>query len=239
MAKAANKRRTAPAREAPPPDPVEIFDDVEQGTEEWHALRIGVPTASVFRIIMAEGKDGNASIERARLLRTMAGEILTGKPHESYSNRYMERGREMEPRIRDRFAASRFAVLRQVGFVRRALPPAVPGVALPTRHIGCSPDSLIDEDGVLEIKSMAPDRLVETIVRGTPPPEHRAQCQGSLLVTGRRYCVLKIGYDDFPGEPEWVFERDEAYIEQIRKAVEVFEFELRQLVADVRKRIGR
>ncbi len=209
-----------------PQETVEVFDEIEQGTEEWFTLRLGMPTASNFATIMAEGRDGGASKTRAKLLRQLAGEIITGEPAENFSNRSMDRGKAMEPEAREHYAFERSIEPRRVGFVRRALRSG---------FVGCSPDSLIGDDGVLEIKTTMPDLLIELMETGRFPSEHRAQCQGSLWVTGRKWCDLRIYYSKMPAL-SFRIERDDGYIRQIAEAVEVFAWELRKLVERIKDR---
>lgn len=213
-------------------DEVEVFQEIEQGTPEWRSLRIGVPSASNFATIMASGKDGGDSATRRKLLYKMAGEIITDEPLEDFKSSEMIRGNEMEPELRDWYSRTRFADVAQVGFVRRTIHNPL-GLSF---AVGCSPDALLGKDGVLEIKTMRPDLLIELMERGAGgfPPTHRAQCQGALWVTGRAWCDLIIGYR---GMPKLAFrvERDESYIAGLAAAVEVFDYELRALVAKVRK----
>lgn len=194
---------------------IEIID-VEQGSEEWFKARLGLPTASNFSTIMASGRSGGESKTRDKLLKQLAGEILTGEPAEAYTNFAMERGKAMEGEAREFYAFARDVVPTRVGFVRNGI-------------MGCSPDSLIGEDGVLEIKTQAPHLLIDTLTRGTFPSEHRAQCQGSLLVTERKWVDLLVFYR---GMPPFIQrqERDEPYIQEIKDAVDIFEGELRKLV---------
>ena len=77
--------------------------DCEQGSEAWFRARMGIPTASEFATVMAKGRDGGASKTRAKYMRQLAGEIITGEPMESYSNGHMERGKEWEPDARDAY----------------------------------------------------------------------------------------------------------------------------------------
>ena len=216
MDKAATK--AAPA--APKPPEVEYFHDVEQRSPEWFELRRGVPTASEFAAILANGKG------RDRLLYRLAGEIISGEISETFTNAAMERGRDMEAELRDTYARTHFAKLTPCGFARRRLPSG--------RFAGCSPDSLIGEDSGLEIKSMRPDLLIELIEKCTAPTEHKAQLHGSMWVTGRASWNLSIGYRGMPAM-SYRFQRDDAFIKQISDAVEVFDFDLHKLVEKVRR----
>lgn len=199
---------------------MEIFD-VPQGSAEWFECRAGVVTASKFQTVQAKGKDGGKSVTRYDYMRQLAGEILTGEPApDGYSNAYMERGKDLEDEARNLFALARGAEPLAVGFIRNG-------------RMGCSPDSLIGDDSGLEIKVAIPAVQIERIQRGDLPPEHRAQVQGSMLVTGRptwsfvSYC---------PKLPPLILtiERDEAYIDQLAKAIEAFNVELDAMVQSIR-----
>lgn len=210
---------------------VEILD-VVQGTTDWLKARLGMPTASVFSTIMAEGRDGGASLTRQKLLYQLAGELLTGEVAENFTNAAMMRGKEMEPEACEHYAFTRDVELERVGFVVRTLPRG--------QRVGCSPDRfVVGQDKVLETKTMRPDLLIELAQRGTFPTEHRAQCHGTLWVTGRSVCDLMVFYRGMPVAPTFTLERDEIYIKQISDAVEVFDWELRKLVEKIRAMGGR
>ena len=195
--------------------------DCEQGSAEWFEARAGIPTASEFSTVMARGKDGGASVTRAKYLRQLAGEILTGEPApEGYSNGHMERGKLLEDEARNLYAFMRDVEPQRVGFIRNG-------------QKGASPDSLIGDNAGLEIKSAIPAVQIERLQRGTLPPEHVAQVQGSLWVTEREtwdfvsYC---------PKLPPLILaiHRDEAYIAQLAKAVDAFNEELEAIVNSIR-----
>lgn len=216
---------------APKPDEVETFD-FEQRSQDWHDARRGVPTASKFSIIMASGKDGDDSKMRTKLLHVMAGEILTGETAETFRNESMERGVEMEPEARAYYARTTLSELKSVGFVKRTIRNPL-GSSL---VIGCSPDSLVDADGCLEIKTMRPDLLIPIARAGAAglPSVHRAQCQGTMWVTGRAWCDLQLYYRKMPVAPRFRMMREETYIRRIRDAVEAFTFELNHIVDEMR-----
>lgn len=214
-------------REAPVDlgEEVERFD-VSQRSPEWHALRLGMPTASVFGAIMASGSDGDAAKTRTKLLYRLAGERLSGQVAEDWSNKAMQRGIEMEPEARAAYAWRHQVPLTPVGFARRSLPRG--------RFVGASPDSQVGERGGLEIKTMEPALMVELVRSGRFPSEHRAQCQGTMWVLGWEFVDLVVFYRGMPVMPEWRVVRDDAYIREIARAVEVFDHELTRVVDDVR-----
>lgn len=217
----------APKPALAPADRIDVMDAEEcpQGSPEWFQARLGLPTASTFGAVMAQG-EGKM---RSRLMRRLAGEIITGEPAEGFTSAAMERGKAMEAEARAEFAFVHPGTVTEIGFVKRTVgrAPLVPLV------IGASPDSLIDDDGVLEIKTMMPELMIELAESGRFPTEHRAQCQGALWVTGRQYTHLRIFYRGMP-TLKWDIERDDSYIAQIREAVEAFDYELRKLVERIR-----
>ena len=199
----------------------EFFHDIEQGSIEWFECRKGIPTASEFSTVMAEGKGGSTSVTRAKYLRQLAGEILTDEPAPAgYSNAHMERGHEQEDDARRLFSLIMDLEPERIGFVRGG-------------RAGCSPDSLIGEDAGLEIKCAIPAVQIDRLERGRLPPEHVAQVQGSLWVTGRRHWWFTSYCPRLPPLIVKV-ERDEAYIAQLAKAVDAFNDELDNIVQSIR-----
>jgi len=199
----------------------EVFHDLEQGTLAWFEARAGIPTASEFKTVQASGKGGGESVTRAKYLRQLAGEILTGEPAPAgYSNDHMLRGQEQEDDARRLFSLITDLEPERVGFVREG-------------RAGCSPDSLIGEDAGLEIKCAIPAVQIERLQLGRLPPEHVAQVQGSLWVTGRKHWWFTSYCPRLPPLIVKV-ERDEAYIAQLAKAVEAFNEELDAIVDSIR-----
>jgi putative phage-type endonuclease len=191
--------------------------DCEQGTPEWFAARAGVPTASEFATVMAKGKGGGESVTRRKYMLTLLGELLTGEVIEGYTNGHMERGKVMEQEARDLYQFRTSNDLKQVGFVRNDEIVA-----------GASPDSLIGDDGLLEIKTAIPHIQLDRLMSDSLPAEHKAQVQGQLLVTGRQW-VDFISY--WPKLPLFRIqvERDEAYIATLKQAIADFNGELAEL----------
>jgi len=199
---------------------LQIFD-CEQGSPEWFACRRGIPTASRFSTVMAQGRGGGASVTRREYMMKLAGEVLTGEPMDSYANGHMERGREWEAEARERYAFERECDPQLVGFLRRG-------------EMGCSPDSLIGDDGGLEIKTKAAHLHIEALLRDDIPPEHRAQLQGFLLVTERAWIDLAIYCRGLPLVVRRVTP-DREYIANLKGEIDRFNDELAALVERVRR----
>jgi hypothetical protein len=194
-----------------------------QGEPEWFAARAGLPTASEFATVMAKGRDGGQSVTRKTYMYKLAGEILTGEPMESYSNAHMERGRIMEDEARDWYAFDRNIEPQRVGFIVND-----------AMHAGCSPDSLIGSDGGLEIKSACAHVQIERLTRNDLPPEHKAQVQGSLWVSGREWWDFVSYCPKLP--PLCVrVPRDNGYIATLAGTVKQFNEELAELVEKIRR----
>lgn len=230
MAKAAQKVK-------PKADIVEYFEKVEQRSPEWYALRIGIPTASVFATVMASGVDSGDSITRQKLLYQMAGEKLTGKPADRFINADMQRGIDMEPAARAFYKRTRFADIEEIGFIRRTIhnPFGEPLI------VGCSPDALIGKRKLLQIKTMKPELLIPLSLKGANgfPAEHRAQCQGELFVSDRDETDLMFFFEGMPVAPTYTIERDDLYIKRIKDACEVFAYDLRKLVERLKEMAPR
>ena len=200
---------------------MEIFDDLEQGTDAWFRARSGIPTASEFSTVLAKGKKGEESLTRAKYMRKLAAERITGEPGETFSTPAMERGKVMEAEARNLYAFLTNADPHCVGFIRNG-------------DKGCSPDALIGIGGMLEIKTQRADLLIETLLRDDFPPEHKAQCQGALWVAERDYIDLMVFWPGMTPFLRRAF-RDEAYIDNLRKELARFNEELEALVERVRK----
>lgn len=195
---------------------IETFFDIEQGSEQWRAIRCGLPTASEFSSILAKGE---GKTRRSYMLR-LAGEILTGKPAEGFESADTIRGHDMEPDARNLYAFMTDTEPQLVGFVRNG-------------KKGCSPDALIGNDGLLEIKTKKPALLIEVLLKGDFPPEHKAQCQGALWVAEREWIDLAVYW---PGLPLFITRatRDEQYIKALSNAVDAFNDELDSVVNSIR-----
>lgn len=190
--------------------------DCEQGSPEWFKHRMGIVTASEFATVMAKGREGGDSKTRRKYMLTLIGEQLTGEPHESFTNKHMERGNEMEAEARSYYAFMADAEPVKVGFLKRG-------------RVGCSPDSLIGENGMHEIKTKQPHLHLEVLIADKLPPEHVAQCQGALWVAGREWIDFQSYWPRMPPFIKRAY-RDEAYIKKIEQSVNDFLSEMDELM---------
>ena len=197
----------------------------EQRSEEWYQARLGKVTASHFSAVMAKGRGGAASKTRLDYMKTLANERLTGKrdPDGTYTNRAMENGTLREPDARDWYEWITGKDVVEVGFVEL------------NDEVGCSPDGLVDIDGLLEIKCPAYKTHMDYRRDGVFPSEYRPQVQGQMWVCGRQWCDFVSYYPDLFVNGEdlrlWILrvKRDDSYIEQLAAATAVFLTELKEL----------
>jgi len=201
-----------------------IYRDIPQQSEEWFELRRGIPTASEYSSVMAKGRGSEPSKTRQSYLYRLAGEQITGRVEEAFSNKHTERGNTDEPRARGAYAFLTGAEVDQVTFIRSG-------------RTGASPDGLVGEDGMVEIKSKLARlhlALLEARRKGAKgslvPSEHILQIQGGLWVAEREWTDFVSYSEGLPLFVERVY-RDEKKIQEIAKAVDQFNAELDEIVA--------
>ena len=194
----------------------EYFYDLQQGSDEWLLVRLGIPTASEFSSIMAKGQGKT----RATYMRKLIGEVLTDKPSTYFESTHTERGHEMEPEARSLYELLHDVDATRVGFVRAGC-------------VGASPDSLIGDDGLLEIKTRLPHLQIEVLQSGKVPSENVAQLQGQLWVADRQW-VDYMSY--WPALKPFIrrVERDAAYIDRLENEVGAFIDEMHAVLKEVR-----
>jgi hypothetical protein len=195
---------------------VEVFT-CEQGSYEWLLARLGIPTASQFGAALAKGPKGGVSKTRRTYMLKLVGEILTGRPAENFQNAHTERGKRMEADALAYYENETFCEAKRIGFIRRG-------------RAGCSPDALIDGNGMVEIKTKLPHLQLEALLTNELPAEHKAQVQGQLWIAGREW-VDFISY--WPGLPPLVVRvnRDETYIDNLKSEVQTFLAEMDEVLA--------
>ena len=200
---------------------LEIFT-CPQGSDEWFKVRRGIPSASEFHSVLAKGEGKTRRTYMMRLI----GERLTGESSSHFTNEHTERGHVMEAEARAMYSFDVEAPLKQVGFVHRTV---FVDTGL-TFGVGCSPDSLVGEDGLLEIKTKLSHLQLEVLLADKVPSEHIAQCQGALWVTGRNWLDF-VSY--WPGLPLFVKRvyPDPEYFERLETGLLAFEVELQELMA--------
>jgi len=152
----------------------------EQGSEEWFKVRLGKLTASNAQAIASNG----AGLDT--LIFEKVAELMTGKMKESYTNIDIERGNELEKMARNSYELETGIIVKQVGFIEL------------NEFVGCSPDGLIAEDGLQEIKCKNDSNFARFLYDRKIDTEHVWQMQMQLFVTGRQYVDYVLYNPNFP-----------------------------------------
>ena len=193
-----------------------------QRSAEWFAARLGLCSASRFKHALArlkpkkdqtKGDPAQARIDYAIELVT---ERLSGQPTPHFTTAAMQWGVDQEPAARIEYEFKRNVEVIETGFHRH-----------PSIAAGASPDGLVGDEGLIEIKCPSSVVAVETWLYGMPQ-EHIAQIQGQLWITGRAWCDF-VSFDPrLKGLELYIqrVERDDIYIANL-------DFEVRQFLAEV------
>jgi putative phage-type endonuclease len=201
---------------------------MEQRTDEWYAARLGRVTASRVADVVAKTKTGY-STSRANYMAELICERLTGVRGDFYMNAAMQWGVDREPEARAAYEASKGALVTEIGFA-------------PHNSIngsGASPDGLVDDDGLVEIKCPITATHLDTLLSETVPGKYMTQMQWQMACTGRQWCDF-VSYDPRLPEAMRLFvkrvRRDEALIKELEKEVMTFLTEMHLKIAQLQEK---
>lgn len=200
-----------------------------QGTSDWLRDRVGFVTASRFCHVIGKGTKGQYLKAREDYLIEVVTERLTGEPVMRSHGHIGEAGKTLEYYARIAFEAETGLMVRETDFVRSPF----------LEWVGGSPDGLINDDGLLEIKCPASSVVhLKTVIADCMPEEHRAQVQGNLWITNRQWAEF-VSFDARMPEHLRLFhqriERDEKFIEELSKEVVSFLKEVETFIAKLPK----
>lgn len=197
-----------------------IIHECQQGSPEWFAARLGKATASCFSDATSKGRGSAPSKTRKSYMLQLIAERMTGEPQEGYSNAIMARGSEIEPLAREYYELLNGVSVRQVGFVER------------DENTGASPDGLIGEDGILEIKSPNSTTHIEYILADKFPATYKPQVQGQLWICERQWADF-ISYDPRVSKRPYFCKRiyrDENYVSELEANIDMFVVDMKRLM---------
>jgi putative phage-type endonuclease len=205
-----------------------IHYEIEQGSPEWLALRAGKITGSRVGDALRKNKDGSFSASRKDYAFDVALERITGESQSpDLSNvKAVQDGKTREPEARDLYSFMTGNDVQQVAFATHDA----------MSFFGASPDGLIGDDGVLEIKAPTAKKHLQYILGGTVPAEYLYQVMAELSCTGRVWCDFVSYHPSFPAESRIFIKRyvrDEKRMMELEKAVEVFELEVQAIVKQI------
>lgn len=175
----------------------------EQRTDEWYAIRKGKMTASNAETIIANGKGLETYIYN------LMAEYYSSAEKENYINADMQRGIDLEPEARLEFEFYTDLDVQEVGFIEY------------NEFIGVSPDGLIGDDGLIEIKCPNDSIYFKLLLSNNIKPEYIAQMQMQMYVTDRQYCYF-VSYNPNFEKSLYIkkINRDEEMIEKLKKGLE-------------------
>lgn len=177
-----------------------------QGSPEWLAVRCGKITGSRFRAVLDLNKrNGTPNASRRRLVDVLIKEVTTGQPEYVEPNEYMLHGQALEPLARAAYEFATDCACEVPAFIQH------PGL----QYVGYSPDGLVGDEGLIEIKCPALEtRHMRTVESQKCPDDYYAQVQGGLWVTGRKWADFISYFPSISTEIVRV-ERDEAFINRL------------------------
>ena len=194
------------------------MSEIIQGSPEWHALRIGKVTASRVSDVVAKTKTGWGA-SRANYMAELIAERLTGEPAEKFSNAAMAWGTEKEPDARAAYEFFRDAQVVEIAFIDH------PSIGM----TGASPDGLVGDHGLVEIKCPNTATHLDTLLTQTIPSKYVTQMLWQMACTGRQWCDF-VSYDPRLPEAMSLFvkrvDRDDKLIASLEKDVAEFLAEL-------------
>lgn len=192
--------------------------DIEQRTDEWFAQRIGKVTASRVSEVMAKTKSGY-SASRKNYMAELVCERLTGQKAEGFTSSAIQWGIDKEPEARKMYEAKTFADVQESGFVEH------PNIGMS----GASPDGLVGDDGLIEIKCPLTATHLDTLTGAEIDNKYFCQMQFQMACTGRRWCDF-VSFDPrLPGDLKIFIkrvERDDKFIAEMEKEIKSFLEEL-------------
>ena len=154
----------------------------KQNTEEWYQARLGIPTASNFtKIVTSKGEKSKTFKDYAF---QVASELLTTEQEEIYKSDAMQRGNDLEDEARQAYQEETFNIVNEIGFIK-------------CNHYGYSPDGLIGDDGLIEIKCPKQNTHMKYLHNRALPSIYKAQVQGGLLATNRKWCDFVSYHPNF------------------------------------------
>lgn len=181
---------------------MKIYENIEQRSEEWYNLRKGKLTASEFHTLL-----GNSTTKENLLLKKTAERLNPNYTESFLSNPDIERGIELEAQARLLYEMETGQEVKEIAFCEV------------DDFVGCSPDGLIGEDGIIEIKCPKDTVFIDQVIKDKIKPEYYTQIQFNLLCLEKQFCDYIAYNENYPLFVKRI-ERDEEHIAKIKDAIE-------------------
>lgn len=203
---------------------------MDQRSDDWFAARLGRVTASKVKDVMAKGRGGAHSATRQNYMMQLLCERLTGKREEGFTSAAMQRGTDLEPVARSAYEVDKAVMTVETGMI---LHPRID-------DFGASPDGLVGDSGMLEIKCPNTAQHIAVLQSGAHDSTYDWQMLAQMACADRDW-VDFVSFDDrLPEELQYAcfrFERDEARIRQMETEIKLFLEELSELEHEMRQRM--
>ena len=201
---------------------MKIIETCEQGSAEWLAMRLGKVTASKVSDVLSKGRGSAPSKMSETYMIELIAEVLTGNSKPFFENDAMRWGTETEPQARAMYAVNNdFVDVKEVAFVEH------------NEQIGISPDGLIGEDGLLEIKCPNTTTQIKRALSDDYSADYKEQIQMQLWVTEREWCDF-LSFDPrldcAAGYLQQRVFRDEEYIKDMQIKTYLFIDKMNELI---------
>lgn len=194
--------------------------ECEQGTDEWLLARSGKVTASCFKDAIAQNRAKTGpGVSTEKYMNRLLAERMGAEPQETYSNDTMDRGSMVEQEAREEYEEATGYKVTQVGFVER------------DEDVGCSPDGLVGDDGMIEIKCPNSSTHIGYCRGNRLPTTYVPQVQGQLWVCERKWCDF-VSYDPRIKDKPYFrirVKRDEDYIKELEIKIRMFTMEMKRI----------
>src|SRR5262245_50995669 len=197
---------------------------LEQGSDEWHQYKVGKVGGSRIADITAKLRNGMAGASRATYLGELVAERLTSTPYDTYKSAAMQWGTDIEPLARSNYQFRTMQLVERVGCV---LHPLIDGAL-------CSPDGLLEPDGLVEFKCPQTSTHVDFILGAEIPSRYLQQMMWQMACTGRMRCDY-VSFD--PRLPEHLRIWSQR-VPRDNKMIELLETEVRGFLRDLDLRLA-
>jgi len=203
---------------------VTIYNDIYQRTEEWHNIRLGRVGGSESSVLSVKGKsESGLGAAAFTLLYEKAYEIIQKQPvKENIVTFAMQRGMDLEPEAIHEYELSKMVKVDQVGYILNS----------DYKYAGYSPDGLVGEDGLIEVKCPGNSEFMRQIITNEIPKQYFFQMQWGMFISGRKWCDYVVYNPDYDKSPMYIdrVDRIEKTIETLKANYLAFESELDEIL---------
>ena len=199
---------------------VTIYNDIHQRSEEWYNIRLGRVGGSESSVLSVKGKsESGLGAAAFTLLYEKAYELIQEEPvKENIVTFAMQRGMDLEPEAIHEYELSKMVKVDQVGYILNS----------DYKYAGYSPDGLVGEDGLIEVKCPGNSEFMRQIITNEIPKQYFCQMQWGMFISGRKWCDYVVYNPDYDKSPLYIdrVDRSDKTIETLKANYIAFESEL-------------